>query len=290
MCNQERSMRLDSVEVELTSEEEAPRSPYTFSTTITAYLTRTGVIDKNTLSFDCDPIGNNYRRTYLRVKFPDWSIVAEVRDFLAHHFSDMENTTRTMTVPMEEGYYSLTPYERGGKESEDFDHIKIRASETRVEFGGRANMEPYIQTYQRYEDGEPQDENNASKLLDFLNEVTSDHPITQSASITDEEQAGKREIHRLFNQYSVNTQLNAIAEPGDQILQDYEKAVREFKDHEYNDALRDIGLACETLIERLCQDIYNNTEIPDKTGHRLSKLDKSEDGLPSYIGKMMSPV
>lgn len=285
-----RDMRLDSVEIDLTSEEEAPDYPYTVSTKITAYLTSSGAIDKNTLSFDCDPIGNNYRRTYLRVKFRDWTTVTRIRDFLAHHFSDMQDTSRTMTIPIEEGYYSLTPFEGGGRESEDFEEIRIRASGTRIEFGGMANMQPYIQTYEEYEDNEPQDENNADKLLNFLNEITSEHPISYPNLRNDEAQKVGREVHRLFNQYSVTTQLNAAGDPEDQIQQDYQKAVREFKDQEYNDAVRDIGLASETLIEHLCHDIYEEDEIPDNMAGRLNKLDNTEDGLPSYIGKAVSPA
>lgn len=281
-------MRLDDVEIELTSQEEAPNHPYNLSTTITAFLTSSGAFDKNTLSFDCDPIGNNYRRTYLRVTFDDWSTVTKIRDFLAHHFSDMQDTSRTITVPVENGYFSLTPFDRPGKESEGFDFLKIRASGTRIEFGSFANMNPYIFTYENYEDDEPQDENNAEKLLSFLNEITAEHPISRPA--TTGEQGMNGEVHRLFNQYSVTTQLNAIGNSEDQIQQDYQKAVREFKDQEYNDAVRDIGRASETLIESLCNDVYKDGEIPDNMAGRLNKLDNTEDGLPSYIGKTVAPA
>lgn len=76
----------------------------------------------------------------------------------------------------------------------------------------------------------------------------------------------------------------------DPIAQDYQKAVREFKDREYSDAVRDIGRAAETLLGLLCHDCYAADDIPEDTGSRLDKLDKTEDGLPSSIGKTLAPA
>lgn len=81
-----------------------------------------------------------------------------------------------------------------------------------------------------------------------------------------------------------------IAQPEESIYRDYQKAVREFKDQEYNDSVRDVGRASEELIELLCHDLYPEDDIPDMTGDRINKLDKSESGLPSYIGKTVSPL
>lgn len=94
----------------------------------------------------------------------------------------------------------------------------------------------------------------------------------------------------LFNQYSVTAQLQAIVEPDAQMYQDYQKAVREFDDGEYEDAIRDVGRAGETLIELLCTDLYEEDDIPSNMNGRLSKLDNTEDGIPSYIGKTISPL
>lgn len=194
-------MKPDTVEIKLETAENSPVTIYSVSTTITAYLRDTGSIDKNTLIFDCDPMGDNYRRTYLQVKFNDWSTVARIRDFLAHHFSDMKGTKRSLTVPIEQGYYSLHP--EGGdqpRESENFDEITISADETRLKFGGMAAMTPNIRTYEHKEDGKPQDDNNATKLLSFLNEITSEHPITQTAlDLEGKEHNMARKVHRLFN-------------------------------------------------------------------------------------------
>lgn len=93
-----------------------------------------------------------------------------------------------------------------------------------------------------------------------------------------------------FNQYNVTAQLQSMVEPDDQIHQDYQKAVREFDDGEYEDAIRDIGRAGEALIELLCADLYKEEDIPSNMNGRLSKLDNTEDGIPSYIGKTISPL
>lgn len=94
----------------------------------------------------------------------------------------------------------------------------------------------------------------------------------------------------LFNKYSVTAQLQAVVEPDAQIHQDYQKAVREFDDGEYEDAIRDVGRAGETLIELLCADLYEADDVPSNVNGRLSKLDNTEDGIPSYIGKSIAPL
>jgi hypothetical protein len=94
----------------------------------------------------------------------------------------------------------------------------------------------------------------------------------------------------LFSRYRVTAQLNAITEPDSQLYQDYQKAVREFRENEYEDCVRDIGRAAELLIELLCEDLYGKGDIPTKTGGRIDKLGQSDDGTPSYIGKTVSPL
>ncbi|QLH81981.1 hypothetical protein [Halosimplex pelagicum] len=100
--------------------------------------------------------------------------VFEIRDFLKYHFSDVRDITRTLTVPIDDGLFTIRPTQKKGREIEDFDEITLRAKGTRVEFGGQDSMQPHIFTYEEHDDDEPQDENNAEKLLDFFNEITSD--------------------------------------------------------------------------------------------------------------------
>lgn len=266
-------MKQDSVEIDLTSKENRSRYDYTLSTTVTAFLEGDRLIEEKTLIFDTDPIGNNYRRTYLEATFADWSTIAEIRDFLAHHFADMEGKTRSMTVPVEDGSFSLVPFDGEGRESEDFDEIRIRAAENRVEFGGLATMEPHIHTYEVMEDGEPQDQNNAEKLLDLLDEVLGQNQVIPSAS----------------RDGGVNDHLTSL-DDADQMSQNYEKALREFKDEEYDDAARDIGRASKALIKQLCTEIYDEDDQPDSMGARLNKLNSTEDGVPSFIGKAIAPA
>ena len=94
----------------------------------------------------------------------------------------------------------------------------------------------------------------------------------------------------LFNQHSVTAQLQAIVETDEQLHQDYQKAVREFNDGEYEDTVRDVGRAGETIIELLCVDLYEEGDVPGNMSGRLNKLDNTEDGIPSYIGKTISPL
>jgi hypothetical protein len=110
------------------------------------------------------------------------------------------------------------------------------------------------------------------------------------ANMENENQNMSSDPANLFNQYSVTAQLQAIVEPDEQIHQDYQKAVREFNHGEYEDAIRDVGRAGETLIELLCSDLYEERDVPGNANGRLNKLDNTEDGIPSYIGKTISPL
>lgn len=277
-------MRPDAVKITLESKQVGSKHTFAVSTNITAYLVDGDVFDKNTIVFDCDPFGSNYRRTYFEAKFADWTSVYQIREFLSHHFSDIEGKTRELTMPIEEGRYSLQPFDGEPREQDDIDELTVHASEHRIEFCKTAHMNPHIYTYEESVDGEPQDTNYAIELLNFFDEITAEEPIPST------EKSEDKDIHRLFNEYTVSAQLEAIAEPDDQILVDYEKAVREFKDQEYSDVVRDVGRTGETLIEELCHRLYGEKGTPDGMTARLNKLDKTEEGLPSYIGKAVSPA
>jgi uncharacterized protein (TIGR02391 family) len=164
-------MRSDSVEVRLESVETKPVEVYTVSLKIRAYLSALGGRDSKTFEFDCDPIGTNYNRTYLRVRLADWSQVSRIKDFLSHHFNDLPNKTRTLSVPVEKGYYTLDPAGTSDfREAEGIEQISIVADGPRLDFGP-GTMSPNIRTYEMGVEGEPQDDNNASKILDFFSEI-----------------------------------------------------------------------------------------------------------------------
>lgn len=99
-----------------------------------------------------------------------------------------------------------------------------------------------------------------------------------------------QDIRRLFSRRQVTDHLQEIEGVQGQIQRDYMEAVREFRNDEYRDSIRDIGMASEALIRILCEDHYDENEIPEKTGDQLNKLDKSDDGIPSYIGKSITPA
>lgn len=144
------AMTTDTVEKRFSSKNPTVDYNASISLSFSAYFDEDSYIDKNTLIFDCDPIGNNYDRTYLQVKIDDWTSITRIREFLSHHFVDMEDTRRTLTVPVEEGEYALTPVSGEGQKSEDFDEIQIIAEGTRIDFGGPGSMTPYIHTYSNH--------------------------------------------------------------------------------------------------------------------------------------------
>ena len=94
----------------------------------------------------------------------------------------------------------------------------------------------------------------------------------------------------MFNWRQVTDHLQEIEGVQGQIQGDYMEAINEFRNDEYRDSVRDIGTASEALIQVLCEDHYDENEIPEKTGKQINKLDKSDDGIPSYIGKSISPA
>lgn len=274
---------MDSVEYSLNTVENSFDSYNEISLTLSAYFSEDEYFEDRTIIFDCNPLGANYRRTYLQVRFDDWSRVEQIRDFLEHHFSDMEdNEERTLTVPIVEGRYSITPYDGEGHDSTDFDHIIVRGTGNRIDFSGMAAMVPNIMTYEQIESGTPQDRNNADKLLRFFEEVISVAGQAQEEPVEN--------VPPLLKPNRVLAQLNAISEPGDDIQEDYRKAVNEFNSKEYADSVRDVGRAAEELIERFSQEIYPSGEVPENTAGRINKLDKTEDGIPAMIGKSISPL
>lgn len=105
-----------------------------------------------------------------------------------------------------------------------------------------------------------------------------------------EEKKARNISKRLFNPDQVTAHLQEISSPRDSIYQDYDKAVSEYDSEEYNDAIRDIGRSAEDLVELLCSDLYDEENIPDRMGGRLRKLENTEDGIESYIGKCVSPL
>ncbi|QLH81983.1 hypothetical protein [Halosimplex pelagicum] len=97
-----------------------------------------------------------------------------------------------------------------------------------------------------------------------------------------------QDVRQLFNQYGVTAQLSTLAGTDSEIYQNYQKAVNEFKERDYRDTVRDLGVASEELIDHFCRQVYKEGEVSDNMTARLNQLDKTEDGLASYIGKTVS--
>ncbi len=90
-------MNQDEIEVHLKSSEPAGSYNPEVSLQITAYLREGNEINSNTLTFYCNPIGTNYKSSYLQVTFGDWSKVMEIRDFLADCFSNDITSRQAMS-------------------------------------------------------------------------------------------------------------------------------------------------------------------------------------------------
>lgn len=279
-------MHQDEVEVFLKSIEPAGDYNPEVTLRITAYFREDDIFDSNTLTFHCDPIGTNYSTSYLQITFDDWSKVVAIRDFLADCFSDETLSRRTMTLEIEDGVSSITPADKPPNETDGLEEITIEVNENRIEFPRSGNLLPYIFTYEEMIENEPQDEKNAEKLLNFFDKIISLHPDYDPEA----DDAENPEVEPLFNQYRVESFLSEIVATDSALFADYQKAVREFEDGEYADSIRDLGRAAERLAEITSLEIRDEEAIPDNTAGRLNMLDKSTDGLPSFIGKAISPL
>lgn len=277
-------MHQDSVQLHLESVESYRDYTPKVSLTVSAYFTEGDIFDKNTIEFHCGPMGSNYDTTYLRVVLDDWSKVADIRDFLAHHFSDSVMQRQTMTVDIADGVFELLPVDGSGHKKEGLSEFTVTADGERIKFGGMAAMTPYFYTYEKLEDEDEADSTNADKILSFFDEIIDLHPSFE----IDKQESPDTDI--LFDWHSIEGQLEAIAGSDSSLLTDYQKAVREYEDQEFEDSIRDVGRAAETLIELLCETIYDESEIPSNTGGCLNKLDKTEEGIHAMVGKSISPL
>lgn len=280
-------MYQDEVETFLSSSEPAGDYNPEVTLEITAYL-RGGAsfIDDNTLTFRCDPIGSNYRSSYLQVTFEDWSKVVDIRNFLAESFSDDVISRRVKTIEVEDGVQSITPFNQAPNETEGLEEITIEVNGDRIEFQRSGTVLPYIYTYEEKVNSEPQDRDNAEKLLNFFDEIISLHPDFEH----EESDVENPEVGTLFDQHRVEQLLNQIVTSESDLFQDYQKAVREFENGEYADSVRDLGRASEVLIEYLSEEEYDDEDISENMVGRLNKLDKTEAGVPAFIGKTISPL
>ena len=162
----------DSMETRLESVDKSSDWTTKVSLGLYAYLSESEYFDENTLVFDCNPEGSNYNRAYLEVSFANTQIIENVRDFIAYHLSNNTTIKRSLDVPVEDGHFVLSVAGSSERnESDNFDEITIRANNSRIEFGGPAAMTPYIYTYELAKEGEPQDDNNSTQILNFLEEV-----------------------------------------------------------------------------------------------------------------------
>ena len=158
---------MQQTEFELSLVSSEPEGDYNPEVTldITAYFQSSRIYDENTLTFHCDPVGSNYRSSYLRITLEDWSTVVGIRDFLADCFSDDTIDRRAMTVDVDTAITSISPTNRPPTEKENLDEITIGVDGNRIEFYRSSRLHPYIHTYERKIDNVPQDHTNAEKLL-----------------------------------------------------------------------------------------------------------------------------
>lgn len=279
-------MGRNSIETRLTSSESGDHYSQEVSLQITAYFQSDGSIDDNTLSFHCDPVGTNYRSSFLEVTLDSWSKVVEIREFLEECFDDDITTRQTLSVEVEDGVASVTPFDGMPNEKHELESITIEVSGDRIEFFRSGSVHPYIFTYEQESEGREKDRNNVEKLLRFFEKAVSLHPNFDPRGGF----PGERAVSSPFDQSQTQGFLTRGFSSDSEILESYQRAVREFENGKHNDSIRHLGQAAEVLIEKTTSDIYEQDDIPDNTQRKLNKLDKTEDGLTSFVGKAISPL
>lgn len=161
----------DQVDLHLSSSGDANNWSRKLTLMITAYLSGTERIKKNTFIFDCDPIGANYSRAHLRITLEDLSDLRILYDFLNHHISHGLDARRQVEFPVKEGYFGLTDFDGEVFEREDFDDITIICDRDRLEFGFPGQVSPSINANEDLDttDG---DLSNFTRILEFIEELT----------------------------------------------------------------------------------------------------------------------
>lgn len=279
-------MSRNSIETNLTSSESGDHYSQEVSLQITAYFESDGRTNDNTLTFQCDPVGTNYRSSFLEVTLDSWSKVVEIREFLAECFGDDITTRQTLSVEVEDGIASVTPFDGVSNEEDELESITIEVSGDRIEFFRSGSVYPYIFTYEQVSEDGSQDRNNVEKLLKFFEKAVSLHPNFDPRGGF----PGERAVSSLFDRSKTQELLTRAFSSDSEVLESYQRAVREFENGEHDHSIRDVGKAAEVLIEKTTSEVYRQDDVPDNIQGRLSKLDKTEDGLPSFVGKAISPL
>lgn len=278
-------MYQDEIETTLTSSESGRHHNSQVSLEITAYFRGNSTFDQNTLCFYCDPIGTNYISSYLKITFDDWSKVVNIRDFLKKCFTNDVANRRALSVEVKDGVASVTPYNKPANRRTELDEITIQLKRDRLEFCRSGSMHPYIFIYEEKTQEGAQDMNNTEKLLEFFDEIIASHPDFD----TEGGELENPETGLLFNQQRMENLLTEFVTDSE-LYSDYQKAIREFKNKEYADSVRDLGRVAEILVKLVAQDTHSKENLPDNTAGKINKLDKSTDGIPSFIAKTISPL
>lgn len=177
----------DRLEIHLESVNEKQDWEYETRLRIVAYLEENESFNENTLIFDCDPVGSNYNRTYLKAEFPNKEAIANIRRFLVHHLDQNDDIERSRQVPVVNAKRVNTSARGGRREDEDFDYIRLMADSERISFGPLSTMTPDIQFYEKSTVDGAQDRRNAERLLDFFSEITKSTSKKSDVSLHDKE-------------------------------------------------------------------------------------------------------
>jgi len=279
-------MAEEAIETVLTSTEQTGSDNLEVTLRIIARFQTSDSDEEISLSFYCDPLGTNYRSSFLQVSIGDWSTVRELRGFLVDCFSEEILDRRARTFAVKDGVQSITPWNKPPREVEGLDEITVQVDGGRVEFQQSGTVLPYIFTFEKRAKDGTADEKNAEKLIDFFEKVIKLDPEVHQSGF---DSRGGR-VGGFIGQVRVEDLLRGIPPSHRSPIDDYQKGVQEFEDREYEDSIRDLGRAAESLIEVLCLELYDRDEIPENMAARLNKLDKSESGLPSYIAKSIAPI
>lgn len=161
----------DELEITLHSENEHIDWDYNVDLQIHAVTKDTDYFEKNTVIFDCDPVGSNCQRTYLEVVFTERSALKEIHQFLSSHLEQNDNKERVKEVSLSDGTWINDWASERRDKSENLESIYIIATPDTIHFGSRGRMCPNIRIYETATEDGPQDRRNGERLLSFFDEI-----------------------------------------------------------------------------------------------------------------------
>lgn len=132
-------------------------------------------IEENRISFDTRTEWDT-DHIHLQAVFSDWDTVTDLYDFIAHHLQRDTDVVRSTTIPLQDGYFYISHVDRES-EVEDLEQMEVLGESDRIVFRGPGPQGPFVRFFEEKRSDGSQDLRNATKLLDFLGEITDEKLI-----------------------------------------------------------------------------------------------------------------